>query len=200
MPKKNKMSAYILLDRSGSMSSLWKEALGSINGYVEGLPKDARVVMAIFDTIGYDVIRDTTVEDWKKLSSEEAEPRGGTPLFDASARMMWRIMDDRPDKAVFVTMTDGEENSSKNFKQADVKRMTTELEAKDYQVIFLGANFDKVGDTATQYGLKASKWTNITPLNLDTTMGVLSTASMNYMTGSTRSVDINDDLKKKSTS
>lgn len=29
------MNVYILLDRSGSMSSLWNEAIGSINGYVE---------------------------------------------------------------------------------------------------------------------------------------------------------------------
>ena len=28
------MNVYILLDRSGSMATLWDEAIGSINGYV----------------------------------------------------------------------------------------------------------------------------------------------------------------------
>lgn len=194
------MNAYILLDRSGSMESLWKEALGSINGYVKELPKDANVFMAVFDSNGYDVIRNTTAGDWKPLSNDDAMPRGGTPLFDASSRMMLRILDDKPDKAVFVTMTDGEENSSQHFKQVHVKGLVKSLEDKEYQILFLGANFDKVGDVANQYGIKSANWTNITPVNLNMTMSTLGTASMNYMTGSTRSVDINEDIKKKATS
>jgi hypothetical protein len=199
MAKKSKMNAYILLDRSGSMETLWKEALGSINGYVKELPKDANVFMAVFDSIGYDVIRNTTAGEWKPVSNDDATPRGGTPLFDASARMMLRILDDKPDKAVFVVMTDGEENHSQIFKQANVKVLAKNLEDKEYQVLFLGANFDKVGDTANQYGFKASSWTNITPTNLGATMSTLGTASMNYMTGTARGVDITDDLKKKAT-
>ena len=194
------MNAYILLDRSGSMESLWKEALGSINGYVKELPKDANVFMAVFDSNGYDVIRNTIAGEWKPLSNDDAMPRGGTPLFDASSRMMLRILDDKPDKAVFVTMTDGEENSSQHFKQVHVKTLVKDLEKLDYQILFLGANFDKVGDVANQYGIKSANWTNITPVNLNMTMSTLGTASMNYMTGSTRSVDINDDMKKKATS
>ena len=199
MAKKSKMNAYILLDRSGSMETLWKEALGSINGYVKELPKDANVFMAVFDSIGYDVIRNTTAGEWKPVSNDDAMPRGGTPLFDASARMMLRILDDKPDKAVFVVMTDGEENHSQNFKQANVKGLAKNLEDREYQVLFLGANFDKVGDTANQYGFKASSWTNITPTNLGATMSTLGEASMNYMTGTARGVDITDDLKKKAT-
>ena len=199
MAKKSKMNAYILLDRSGSMETLWKEALGSINGYVKELPKDANVFMAVFDSIGYDVIRNTTAGEWKPVSNDDATPRGGTPLFDASARMMLRILDDKSDKAVFVVMTDGEENHSQNFKQANVKGLAKNLEDREYQVLFLGANFDKVGDVANQYGFKASSWTNITPTNLSATMSTLGTASMNYMTGTARGVDITDDLKKKAT-
>lgn len=185
MAKKIKMktAAYILLDRSGSMQSMWEEALGSINGYVKGLPEDSRVVVAVFDTNGYDVLRDTFAGHWKNLSNDDAMPRGGTPLFDSSARMMWRIMDDKPDRAVFVTMTDGEENSSKHFRQADVKNMVRELENKDYQVVFLGANFDKVGDVASQYGvnLQKSSW-NMQSGSFGSTMRGLAMQSTNYMT------------------
>lgn len=39
------MNVYILLDRSGSMGSLWEEALGSINGYVKGLTDDIKTKM-----------------------------------------------------------------------------------------------------------------------------------------------------------
>lgn len=184
MVKKSKMktAAYILLDGSGSMQSQWEEALGSINGYVKGLPEDSRVVLAVFDTNNYNVIRDTVAGDWKTVTNKDAMPAGGTPLFDASARMMWRIMDDKPDRAVFVTMTDGEENSSQNFRQSDVKRMIGQLEQKDYQVIFLGANFDKVGDTATQYGvnLQKSSW-NMRSGTFGATMAGVAAQSVNYM-------------------
>jgi hypothetical protein len=185
MAKKSKMTtaAYILLDRSGSMSSLWEEALGSINGYVKGLPVDSRVVLAVFDSLGYDVIRNTIAGDWKNVTGEDAVPRGGTPLFDASARMMQRILDDKSDRAVFVTMTDGEENQSQHFKQTHVKNLVNELEKKDYQVIFLGANFDKVGDVANQYGvnLTRSAW-NMQAGTFGQTMTGLAAQSMNYMT------------------
>lgn len=184
MAKKIKMktAAYILLDRSGSMQSMWEEALGSINGYVKGLPEDSRVVLATFDSVGYDLLRDTTAGEWKNLTNDDAMPRGGTPLFDSSARMMWKIMDDNPDRAVFVTMTDGEENQSQHFKQAHVKNMVKALEDKDYQVIFLGANFDKVGDVASQYGvnLQKSSW-NMAAGSFGSTMRGLAMQSTDYM-------------------
>ena len=50
--------AYILLDRTGSMSNIWAEALGSVNAYVEALTKpadgakpsgDDKVTLAVFD-------------------------------------------------------------------------------------------------------------------------------------------------------
>jgi hypothetical protein len=67
MPKGKKesakgLNAYILLDRSGSMSSRWSEALSSINAYVAELAKDAaKVTLATFegqDGLQFDVIRD----------------------------------------------------------------------------------------------------------------------------------------------
>jgi hypothetical protein len=192
------MNAYILLDRSGSMETLWTEAIGSINGYVENLPNKAKVMLALFDNVSYDVIRDTTAKEWKNLDSKEFEPRGGTPLFDSSARMMQRILDDNPERAVFVVMTDGFENASQNFKQADVKSLSDQLKKKNYEVIFLGANFDKVGDVALNYGVAANKFTNITPMNLRGTMADVSHMSASYMTTGA-AINISDDIKMKAT-
>jgi hypothetical protein len=165
------------------MESQWNEALGSINGYVNNLPPNTRVMVATFDTVSYDVIRYTTAADFRKLTREDATPRGGTPLFDSAARMMWRILDDKPERAIFVVMTDGEENNSHNFKQADVKSLVKRLEEKRYEVIFLGANFDKVGDVATGIGLSASKWTPVASHNLGTYMtGTMAASSTSYLT------------------
>lgn len=193
------MNAYILLDRSGSMESQWTEALGAINGYVEELPAKAKVMLAVFDTNGYDVIRSTTAKDWKKVTREDAAPRGGTPLFDASMRMMQRIEEDRPDRAVFVVMTDGEENSSQKFRQNEVKAMADKLRQKDYELLFLGANFDKVGDTASIYGSGSAKWMNMTTQNMGDAMRGLGMTTSAYMTGAVGAINLTDADKANAT-
>lgn len=155
------MNVYILLDRSGSMETMWDEALGSINGYVAELPEKTNVFLAVFDT-DYNVIRNTTAKKWKPISREDATPRGGTRLFDSAARIMYRALDDNAEKTVIVVMTDGFENSSLNFKQSDVKTLSKTMEAKKWELLFLGANFDKVGDVATNnFGVAKGKFADI---------------------------------------
>jgi hypothetical protein len=51
------MQAYILLDRSGSMQSLWVEALSSVNAYAKELANkkdgpavDSHITLAVFDS------------------------------------------------------------------------------------------------------------------------------------------------------
>jgi len=187
-------TVYLLLDRSQSMISQWDEALGSVNGYVENLPGKTNVVVATFDTISYDVVRNTTAREFRPLTNEDATPRGSTPLFDSAARMMWRVLDDKSERAIFVVMTDGEENQSRHFRQTDVKQLASQLEAKKYEVIFLGANFDKVGDVAKNFGLQDSKWTNISTRNLNQYMtGTVATSSASYLnTGAAMNFSVAD--------
>lgn len=192
-------NVYILLDRSASMENQWREALGSINGYVEELPSKTKVLLAVFDSNGYDVIRSTTAKEWKPVTREDAHPRGGTPLFDSAMRMMQRIDEDKPDRAVFVVMTDGEENHSQKYRQAEVKAMADKLRQKDYEVLFLGANFDKVGDTAAAFGAGVAKWVNMTPQNMGDTMRGLSATTTAYM-ASGAAMNFSDADKAKATS
>ena len=117
--------SYILLDRTGSMSDIWDEALGSVNAYAasvgeadEGEIEDAdietTVTLAVFDyqeSLQFDVLRkDVTSENWTDVTNDEANPRGMTPLFDAIGRMVSLAEADKPEKAVIVIMTDGHEN------------------------------------------------------------------------------------------
>ena len=151
------MNVYILLDRSGSMESLWGEALGSINGYVQGLPSETNVFLACFD-YEYQVLRNNKVNEWKKVTNDDVSPRGGTALFDAAARIMQRAMEDNSEKTVIVIMTDGAENSSKNFNKTQIMKMCDDVQNRKWEIIFLGANFDKISDVATsQFGRSFDK-------------------------------------------
>jgi uncharacterized protein with von Willebrand factor type A (vWA) domain len=125
------MKVYLLLDRSGSMTTLWDEALGSINGYVAKLKPTTKVVLAAFDSVSYDVIRDTKVSAWEDVTKTEVWPRGSTPLNDSVVRLVNRCLEDNPKKAVLVVMTDGEENCSREIRTRkqvqDVIKLATNM-------------------------------------------------------------------------
>ena len=141
------LDAYILLDRSGSMSQRWSEALGSINAYVKELAKgSATVTLATFDSVGdmkYEVLRDAVPSaEWKDVTDADAQPRGGTPLLDAIGRAVSAIESRPGDKKILIVMTDGEENQSREMNKVSAKAALDRFEKRGWQVVFLGADFD----------------------------------------------------------
>ena len=147
---------FILLDRSGSMASRWVEALGAINGYVKKLSDDnvdTGVTLVTFDLSGaamsFDIIRDRiTPKTWKPVTNEDSEPRGGTPLNDATGKIVTLAKAGNYEKVAIIIMTDGYENSSKELTVAQAKALLDECRAKNWQVIFLGADFDNAAQAA----------------------------------------------------
>jgi hypothetical protein len=196
--KKN--SCYILLDRSGSMEHHWQETIGSVNGFVAGLNDETEVTLATFDSISYDVIRKINAKDWRKVSGEEVLPRAGTPLLDASVRFFWNVLDSKPDKAVIVIITDGHENESKKFNKNEVSSLTKQLEEKGYELIFLGANFDKINENVSYYrdsntAYSSARSLSMTSANFTGTMGLLSEKAVNYF-NSGKPVEFTEEEKK----
>ena len=129
------MNVYILLDRSGSMSSLWNEAIGSINGYVENLKVSDKVHFAVFDSISHDVLRECKVKDWDVVESDEVEPRGSTPLYDSVGKIMAVAESDNANKTVLVVMTDGYENASKEHTRESIKAKVKSFEERKWEEI-----------------------------------------------------------------
>lgn len=193
------MNVYILLDRSGSMQTQWSEAINSVNAYVKELPKDTNVFLAAFDH-DYSVVRNTTAKKWNPINIDEITPRGNTRLFDSAARIMYRAIDDNAEKTVIVVMTDGEENASLNFKQSDVKALANTMDAKKWELVFLGANFDKVSDVAVNnFGRTADKFVNMTSGNMINTMSDLAVRSSLYAaTGATINYTAEDKVRASS--
>ena len=154
------MQAYILLDRSGSMQSLWVEALSSVNAYAKELAKktdgpapDSHITLAVFDEqagLRFDVLRrKQPALHWETVTDADASPRGMTPLLDALVRIIALADADKPDKAVIVVMTDGQENASKEVTRDGVKAALERVKAKGWEVVFLGANFDNIADASS---------------------------------------------------
>lgn len=173
------MNVYILLDRSGSMSTLWNEALGSINNYVTKLKKSDKVYLAAFDD-QYEIIRECKAEDWKEVTNEDAQPRGMTALFDSCGKIMTLAEENDSRKTMLVVMTDGHENASREYNQAAIKAKVKAFEDKKWEVIFLGANFDEVSTVSGGIGMVASKSMNIAAGNMMRSFDTLSTYTASY--------------------
>jgi uncharacterized protein YegL len=191
------MHVYLLLDRSASMENLWNEAIGSINHYVLELKKqvstgldndieiykNTKITIAVFDSVSYDIARDTDLNNFIPISISEYSPRGATPLYDSAARLITRALEDKDEKAILITMTDGYENASKmNLKE--FKEKLRNFENKKYQVVFLGADFDVVS-TAHDVGVSINNTLNFMPNTFFTGMSRVATASASYATNGT---------------
>ena len=208
--------SYILLDRTGSMEPIWSEALSSVNAYADGLaaldggPRvDADITLAVFDAqdgLQFDVLRKgVDAEDWNDVSSRDVNPRGMTPLYDAIGRIVSLAEKDKPEKAIIVIMTDGEENSSKEMTKTAAKAALDRVRAKGWEVVFLGAEFSKFDD-AEGVGQTASRNMAVSKDQLSDSMGRLAQKSKDYAAGAAPSVEWNaedraaakeDDVKQR---
>jgi hypothetical protein len=155
----------VLLDRSGSMEAVKSDTEGGFNAFIDGQraePGEARVTLAQFDTDYEVVYADRPIADVPRLV---LQPRGGTALYDALGRLITDVgaelaaapEDDRPGTVIVVVLTDGHENSSREWTHAAVtaaiKRQETDY-AWDF--VFLGANMDAVA-VGTALGFAADK-------------------------------------------
>jgi uncharacterized protein YegL len=167
MMKKAYTDITFVLDRSGSMKAMKNEVIGGFNKFVseqnDGVD-ECRISLIQFDD-RYEVnYIATEVRDVVELNGSTYIPRGFTALHDAIGKTIvsmgerFSSMDEsnRPDKVILIIMTDGEENSSKEYDGAMIKS-AIETQRKDYSwdITFMGTNQDAVL-TATSLGILGS--------------------------------------------
>jgi hypothetical protein len=158
----------IVLDRSGSMSSVKAATIEAFNGFLTSQRQGAGsawMTLVQFDN-EYDVVFNALpLDQAPELTDESFQPRGATALLDAMGKTMLstgkRLGElpeaDRPGTVLFVTLTDGEENSSRDYELAQINSMITEQRDKyAWQFIFLAANQDAIA-TAAKMGIGAAQ-------------------------------------------
>jgi hypothetical protein len=171
MTKPNYAEIVMLLDRSGSMSTVLKDTIGGFNSFVREQRNnkvgEVRLSLYQFDD-KYDVVYEgRPIQDVPDLTTETFIPRGMTALFDATGktinalgeRLSKMYEQDRPSLVIFVILTDGEENSSKEFRLERVKEIIKhQTERYNWKFVFLGADQDAF--QATQMGISANNTYN----------------------------------------
>lgn len=192
-----KNDVYILLDRSYSMISRWGEVIPALNTYVDALEaKGTRVTVAIFDTGGVDYLRDRVKrKEWQPISTDEASPRGGTPLYDAIGNIHGRMVKNDRKRSTLVIMTDGEENSSQEMTKKSAKKIIDECKSRDWDVTFIGANFDAFGESS-HIGIGSGQTLNVSDGNYQSAMSALAARTTAYNSTCDNTLTFSDEDRK----
>ncbi len=139
-----------VLDKSGSMDVIRQATISGFNEFLGDQQREggsARMTLTLFDTRFHTVVSAEPVERIVPLSPHTYQPGGMTALYDAIAHTM-KITDDyvaqhKPDQVLFVIMTDGQENSSREFDRSRILKMIEDRQnGPHYEFIYLGANQD----------------------------------------------------------
>ncbi len=150
----------VLFDASGSMQRLTKDMFGGLSKLIaeqKEKPGKATISISKFDSVYSMRYQFEDLATMPALKESDFYSGGLTALNDALGKLMietgskLQLMEekDRPAAVMFIVITDGEENASKEFNVAKVKEMITEQEEKyNWQFIYLGANVDVIKESS----------------------------------------------------
>jgi hypothetical protein len=157
----------VILDRTGSMEPIRDDTIGGFNTFLaqqkemEGM---ATLTLVQFDSEDpFEVIHHfRDLADVSPLDRRTFVPRAATPLLDAIGRGI-RDLDNslerldpelRPARIVFVVVTDGQENASREYSRAKVTRLIEQRDKAGWQFVFLSADLEAIRD-AESVGFRA---------------------------------------------
>ena len=146
----------IILDRSGSMSSIRKYAVDAVNETIASMrarqqaheaDEKSMVTLVAFCSCSLQVIyNNVPVEEAKPLTLKDYRPCCCTPLYDAIGNNITRLHDmvgDDNNTTVQVTIiTDGYENSSREFSHKAIKSLIEAYKKEGWMFAYMGADHD----------------------------------------------------------
>ncbi len=147
----------IIVDESGSMCVIERQALAGINETIETVKKmqqlhpdmEQRISLLTFDsghkTFKYDNVKADNVNT---LSARDYNPRGGTPLYDAIGISIAKLnaQTSEKDNVLLTIITDGEENCSEEYNLHMVKTLISKMKKQGWTVTLIGTdNLDVEG-------------------------------------------------------
>lgn len=160
MEKTNKTQVFnvIILDKSGSMESIRTAAIDGFNETLAGIKRaqeryadtqDHFVSLLTFcDCEKTYVFDKVPVREARLLTKEDYQPCCCTPLYDAmgfTLMSMRNYVNAIEDHVVVVTIiTDGMENSSKEYTGPALKKLVEELKGEGWTFTYMGANQNSV--------------------------------------------------------
>lgn len=172
--KKGLTELVFILDKSGSMGGLEKDTIGGFNSMLKKQKEEqgeCRVTTVLFDN-RYTLLHDRIdIQAVSPMTDKEYSVGGSTALLDAMGKTIVKIAavqrntaeEYRAEKVIFIIITDGEENSSREFTASEVRKLIRQQKEENcWEFLFLGANIDAV-ETAGRFGISADKAVDYVP-------------------------------------
>jgi len=192
----NACEIVMVLDRSGSMSGCQDATIKGFNEFLKDQkkqPGEARLTLVQFDHKYENVYDGLALNDVPLLTSQTFQPRGFTALLDAIGKTInstgrrLEAMPEarRPGRVLFVILTDGHENHSREFNAKQVFAMIRHQEDKyGWKFVFIGADQDAIA-SAGALGIKPDAAMNYkgTPDGTRHMFRAVSTSAASYRAG-----------------
>ena len=164
--KPKDVELVFILDRSGSMGGLESDTIGGYNSMLSKQKKEktgkVSVTTVLFDDQYELLYNQVPIEKVSPMTEEEYYVRGSTALLDAIGKTVMQVKANQDkkeikDKVLFVIITDGMENASREYREDQIKKLIEERKEKDnWEFLFLGANIDAIG-AAKDLGIDSSR-------------------------------------------
>ena len=162
---KQKVFNLIILDESGSMQMIEKQAVNGLNETLQTISnaqceheeQQHYVSFVTFNTNGIRTVMDRMeVEGGKSLKWTDYQPNACTPLYDAMGQSINELKGHVNDEdVVLVTIiTDGMENASREFCGKDIKKLVSDMKEKGWVFAYIGTNQD-VDAVADSMGIRS---------------------------------------------
>ena len=155
MQNKHQVHNLIILDESGSMSSIksliingFNELVQSVKGIENQFPEQEHLIsMVSFNDLNNKILHFIDpVSKLDTINDNTYNPASMTPLYDAmgfSISKLKQHLEGKDNYSVLVTiLTDGEENASKEYSGLAIKNLVDELKQHNWTFTYIGANHD----------------------------------------------------------
>lgn len=160
----------IILDESGSMSSIREQALSGANETLQTIraaqqenSDDHQMISFVtFDTgarrpFVRTIIDSEKIESVNDITLDQYQPYGGTPLYDAMGLSITALKElvKEGDHVLVTVITDGFENSSHIYSAEMIKELVESLTTQGWVFTYIGANQDSE-QTASGLGIRST--------------------------------------------
>ena len=138
-----KLDVVFILDKSGSMSGSEEHTISSFNEYLAKEKKNkfnTKITTVLFSH-DYEYLHNRVdISKVKRLTSDDYYVGGCTALYDALGNTINSMEKKDTDKVLFIIITDGYENASKEYDNKMIKKLIKKH--SDWEFIYIGADID----------------------------------------------------------
>ena len=153
--KRTKVYNVIILDKSGSMSSIARQAIDGVNETIASIKRGQELhpeqdnLLTLVAFCGCEIRKiydQTPIGEVKPITKRDYRPCCMTPLYDAvgnTISTVHRLMEGESNAIASVTIiTDGYENASKEYSHAALKSLIEAYKSEGWMFAYIGADHD----------------------------------------------------------